>query len=157
MIKKSVVASSVLVFFAAVMGGTALAGENWVGTWKLNAAASKLGTGAVRAQTLKFEATPDGIKLTSDGVDGEGKPMHGTYTSKFDGKDVAWTGNPMADTASPKKVDDSTYENVWKKGGKATVTATVAVSKDGKTMTVTQTGKDPAGAAVNSVAVYDRQ
>jgi hypothetical protein len=54
-------------------------------------------------------------------------------------------------------VDDNTYENVWKKGGKATVTATVAVSKDGKTLTVTQTGKDPQGAPVSSVAVYDRQ
>ena len=42
-------------------------------------------------------------------------------------------------------------------GGKATVSATVTVSKDGKTLTVTQTGKDPSGAAVSSVAVYDKQ
>ena len=149
---------SLLVGVVTVIGGgTALAGENWVGTWKLNTAKSQLGPNAVRAQTLAFESSPTGIKLTSEGTDAEGKPMKGGYTSKFDGKDVPWTGNPMADTAGPKKVDDNTYENVWKKGGKATVTATVAVSKDGKTLTVTQTGTDPQGKAVSSVAVYDKQ
>ena len=156
--QKSLFVRSLLVGAATLALGTAaLAGENWVGTWKLDPAKSKLGTNAVRAQTLTFEATPAGIKLTSDGTDAQGKPMHGGYTSKFDGKDVPWAGNPMADTACAKRVDDNTYENVWKMAGKATVSATVAVSKDGKTLTVTQTGKDPSGAAVNSVAVYDRQ
>jgi len=151
------VRSVVLCAVTSMVGAAAFAGENWVGTWKLNAAKSKLGSTAVRAQTLKFEATPAGIKLTSDGTDAQGNPMQGGYTSKFDGKDVPWAGNPMADTACAKKIDDDSYENVWKKGGKATVSATVAVSKDGKTLTVTQTGKDPSGAAVSSVAVYDRQ
>jgi hypothetical protein len=135
----------------------ASAGENWVGTWKLNPEKSKLGTGAVRAQTLKFESTPAGIKLTSEGTDAEGKPLNAGYTSKLDGKDVPWTGNPMADTAAAKRIDDNNYENVWKKGGKVTVTAKVSVSTDGKTLTVTQSGTDPKGAAVSSVAVYDRQ
>jgi hypothetical protein len=63
----------------------------------------------------------------------------------------------VADVACPKKVDDNTYENVWKKGGKAIVTAKVAVSKDGKTLTVSQVGTDVKGAAINAVAVYDRQ
>jgi hypothetical protein len=128
-----------------------------LGTWKLNVEKSRLGTTAVRAQTLKFESTSDGVKLTSDGTDAQGKPMHGGYTSKFDGKDVPWAGNPMADSACPRKVDDNSYENAWKKDGKVTVNATVSVSKDGKTLTVTQMGKDPSGAAVSAVAVYDRQ
>jgi hypothetical protein len=147
-----------LVCVALVMAGTvAFAGDNWVGTWKLNAAKSELGSNAIRAQTLTFAAAPEGIKLTSEGTDAEGKPMKGSYTSKFDGKDVPWAGNPMADTASPKKVDDNTYENVWKKAGKVTVTAKVSVSKDGKVMTITQDGTDPQGGKVHSVAVYDRQ
>ena len=154
--RKGFVSLSVLVL-AAVFAGQALAADNWVGSWKLNASKSQLGSNAIRAQTLKFEVTPDGIKLTSDGTDAEGKPMHGGYTSKFDGKDVPWSGNPMADTAAPKRVDDNSYDNVWKKAGKATVTAKVSVSKDGKTLTVTQTGTDAKGAAVSSVAVYDRQ
>jgi hypothetical protein len=142
---------------ATLFAGQALAGESWVGTWKLNAAKSQLGSNAIQAQTLKFETTADGIKLTSDGTDAEGKPMHSGYTSKFDGKDVPWAGNPMADTAAPKRIDNNSYENVWKKAGKKTVTAKVSVSKDGKTLTVSQTGADATGAAVSSVAVYDRQ
>ena len=140
----------------ALFAQAALAGENWIGTWKLNAAKST-GTNAIRAQTIKFESTADGIKISSEGVDADGKPMVAGYTSKFDGKDVPWAGNPMADTAAPKKIDDNTYENVWKKAGKATVTAKISVSQDGKTLTVTQTGTDPAGKAVSSTAVYDRQ
>jgi hypothetical protein len=149
--------SFVLVGVATAMGGAvAYAGESWIGTWKLNPAKSELGSGAIRAQSLTFEATPEGIKLTSEGTDGEGKPMKGGYTSKFDGKDVPWAGNPMADTASPRKIDNNSYENVWKKGGKATVTAKVVVSKDGKVLTVTQDGIDPQGAKIHSVAVYER-
>ena len=158
MTQKNLLVRSLLIGAATVLASTSFAGENWVGSWKLNAAKSQSGTApAPRAQTLKFEATPAGIKLTSDGTDADGKPMHGGYVSKFDGNDVPWAGNPVADVACPKKVDDNSYENVWKKDGKPTVSATVAVSKDGKTLTITQTGKDPSGAAVNSMAVYDRQ
>ena len=146
-----------VVGLTALFAGHTVAGDNWVGAWKLNPEKSQLGTNTIRAQTLKFEATADGVKLTSDGTDAEGKPMHGGYTSKFDGKDVPWAGNPMADTASPKRIDDNTYENVWKKAGKATVTAKVSISKDGKTLTVSQKGTDAKGAPVSSVAVYDRQ
>ena len=156
--RKNVYVWTAVVCVAAwTAGSSAFAGDNWVGTWKLNAAKSQTGSGAVRAQTLKFEATPDGIKLTSDGTDAQGKSMHSGYTSKFDGKDVPWAGNPMADTACPKKVDDNTYENTWKKGGKVTVTAKVSVSQDGKSMTITQDGTGPQGGKVHSVAVYDRQ
>jgi hypothetical protein len=136
----------------------ALAGDNWLGTWKLDVAKSKESPGPVlKSQMLKFEATPAGIKLTTDGVSAEGKAMHGGYVSKFDGKDVPWEGNPDADMASPKKIDDNNYENTWKKGGKATLVAKVAVSKDGKTLTVTQTGTNAKGQAVNNTDVYDRQ
>jgi hypothetical protein len=136
----------------------ALAAENWLGTWKLNAAKSKFSPGpAPKSLTLKFESTADGIKLTSDGVDSEGNPTHGEYVSKFDGKDVPWTGNPNADAASAKKIDDNSYENVWKKGGKTTITAKAVVSKDGKTLTTLQKGTDAKGQTVNNTVVYDRQ
>jgi hypothetical protein len=136
----------------------ALAAENWLGTWKLDAAKSKFSPGpGMKNEMLKFEATPAGIKLTHDGVDAEGKAMHGEYVSKFDGKDVAWAGNPNADMASPKKIDDNSYENTWKKGGKVTRVVKVVVSKDGKTLTGNHTGTDAKGQAVNNTTVYNRQ
>jgi hypothetical protein len=151
-------ASCVLVGVALAVGaGSALAGENWIGTWKLNAAKSKPGSNAISVQTLKFEATPEGVKLTSEGTDPEGKPVMAGYTTKYDGKDVPWSGNPVADMASAKKIDENTYENLWKKGGKTLVTAKVSVSADGKTLTVTQSGTDAQGKPVSSLAVYDKQ
>jgi hypothetical protein len=136
----------------------ALAAEAWLGTWKLDVAKSKFSPGpGPKSLTLKFEATPAGIKLTTDGVNAEGKAIQGEYVSKFDGKDVPWKGNPDADMAMPKKIDDNSYENTWKKGGKVTMTAKVVVSKDGKTLTVTQTGTDSRGQAVNNMAIYNKQ
>ena len=157
--KKNLFVSSMLVCVATLLGSqAAFASENWVGSWKLNAAKSKFTSDTVvRAQTLSFEATTAGIKLTSDGTDPQGKAMHGEYTSSFDGKDVAWMGNPSADMASPKRIDDSSFENVWKLAGKHTMTSLVVVSKDNKTLTITQTPSGAKGAAVASVAVYDRQ
>ena len=151
------VSSLVLTVGSWLAGAPAFAAENWIGSWKLNAARSKLLSNAMRTESLKFESTADGIVLTAEGVDAQGKPLHSSYTSKFDGKDVPWTGNPMADTASPKRIDDNLYKNVWKKDGKPTVTSTVSVSKDGKTLTIIQNGKDAKGAPLNSLAVYDRQ
>lgn len=142
----------------ALSSSVALAGDDWLGTWKLDVAKSKYVPGpGPKSQTLKFESTKDGIRLTSDGVNSDGKATHGSYVSRFDGKDVPWEGNPDADTASPKKIDDNIYGNIWKKAGKTTITAKVVVSNKGKTLTVTQVGTDAMGRTVNNTAVYDRQ
>ncbi len=136
----------------------ALAAENWLGTWEMNTAKSKYRPGpAPKSLTLKFDSTADGMKLTSDGVDSEGNPTHGEDVSRFDGKAVPWTGNPDADTASAKRNDDNRYTNIWKKGGKKTITAKAVVSKDGKTFTTFQKGKNAKGQTVNNTVVYDRQ
>jgi hypothetical protein len=154
LIKVSLAACGVL----ALSAGVALAGDNWVGIWKLDVAKSKFSPGpAPKAQMLKFLQTKDGIQLLSDGINADGTTTHGNYVSQFDGKDVPWTGNPEADTACPKKIDDNNYENTWKKGGKPTMMAKVAVSADGKTLTVTQTGTNAKGQAVSNTAVYTKQ
>lgn len=135
-----------------------LAADNWVGTWKVDLAKSTYSPGpAPKSFTVKFEATPGGIKFTGDGVAADGKPNHSAFLSKLDGKDVPYEGNPDADTAAPKKIDDNSYSNTWKKGGKVSVTAKVVVSADGKTMTITQVGTNAKGEAVDNTIVYDKQ
>ncbi len=139
-------------------GSPALAAENWIGTWKLDVAKSKFSPGpGPKSMTATFAATPDGIKFSSDGVDAEGNATHTEFVSKFDGKEVPYTGNPNADTASPKKIDANSYENPWKKDGKPTTTSHAVVSKDGKTLTIHQTGKNAKGEAVNSTVVFIKQ
>jgi hypothetical protein len=157
--RKSLLMVSLAACAAIVLTSSlALAADNWLGTWKLDVAKSKYSPGpAPKSLTLKFEATPGGIKFKGDGVGADGKPNHSMFLSKFDGKDVPYEGNPDADMASPMKVDDNSYENTWKKGGKATITAKVVVSADGKTMTITQTGTNAKGEAVDNTAVYKKQ
>jgi hypothetical protein len=157
--RKSVFAVSLAVGLVILFSSSALlAADNWLGTWKLNSAKSKYSPGpAPKSMTAKFEASQDSITLTTDGVSADGQTTHGSYTSKFDGKDVPWIGNPDADTASPKRIDANSYENTSKKAGKATVSSKAVVSKDGKTLTVTQTGKNAKGEPVNNTLMLDRQ
>jgi hypothetical protein len=150
----ALVVCAVMVFSSSVV----LAADNWLGTWKLNVEKSKYSPGpAPKSLTLKYQASQGVTTLTSDGVDAEGKATHGTYSSKFDGKEVSWEGNPDADTSSPKKIDDNSFANVWKKGGKVTVTTKIVVSKDGKILTVSYTGKNAKGEAVNITSVFEKQ
>jgi hypothetical protein len=55
------------------------------------------------------------------------------------------------------RINATTIQSVYKKGGKVTTTQTSVVSADGKTRTVTTTGVNGAGQTVNNVAVYDKQ
>jgi hypothetical protein len=156
--RKSLLVGMLAMCSVILLSSSVFAADNWLGTWKLNLAKSKYSPGlAPKSLALKFEASGDAITLTSDGVNADGQPTHGSYTSNFDAKDVPWEGNPDADMACPKRIDANHYSNVWKKDGKVTINAKAAVSKDGKTLTVTQTGKNAKGEAVNNTSVYDRQ
>jgi hypothetical protein len=129
------------------------------GTWTLNLSKSTYTPGpAPMSQTLKIEAWgDDGLTYTSDGVGADGKPTHSEFQAKFDGMDYEWKGNPDADALSYKKIDANTLEATTKLKGKPTFTATVVVSADGKTRTVTQTGTNATGAKVNITSVYEKQ
>jgi hypothetical protein len=156
--KQAVVRAVAVCAAVLVSASLALAGDNWIGTWKVDVAKSKYSPGpAPRSATLKYESTPAGIRLSTEIVDAEGKLTRGGFTAKFDGKEVPLAGNPNADTGSPRRIDDNTYENVWKKAGKVTITARGVVSADGKTLTITQTGTDVQGRAVDNTVVFDRQ
>ena len=139
--------------FVAVL---AFANPN-MGTWKLNEAKSKFPPGFPKNHTVVYSAAGDNVKVTVDGVDGEGKATHIEWTGKFDGKDYPLTGDPTSDTRSYKKIDDRTTDLTNKKAGKVTTTAKIVISADGKTRTVTISGTDPKGNKVEATAVYDKQ
>jgi hypothetical protein len=138
-------------------GGLCVAEDANMGTWKLNESKSKLGAGAPKNNTVAYTAAGDKVKVTVDGVDGEGKPAHNEWTGHFDGKEYPVTGDPGSDTRAYKKVDDRTLEFTAKKGTKVTTTGKVVISADGKSRTVTVSGTDAKGNKVESTAVYDKQ
>ena len=133
------------------------AADGFMGTWKLNEAKSKIGPGARKNSTVVYEAAGDNVKVTTDGTNGEGKPLHTEWTGKFDGNDYAVTGDPSGDMLSIKKVDDHTLTATRKKDGKVISTSRIVLSADGKTRTVTASGTDAKGHKVSSTSVYDKQ
>ena len=96
------------------------------------------------------------VKVTGDGVDANGKPMHVEWSGKFDGKDYPVTGDPNGDTRSYRRVNDRTLEVTIKKNGKVTVTARTVVSADGKSRTASVSGTTPEGKRFKNTAVYDK-
>ena len=139
-------------------GVSAQATDPMMGTWELNVAKSKFSPGpAPKSQTRTYEASGAGVKYTAKGVDAEGKPTLTQYTANFDGKDYPITGSPDSDTISLKKVDAHTVEATQKKAGKVVLTSKREVSKDGKTMTVTNKGTNAKGQAVDNVVVFDKK
>jgi hypothetical protein len=126
--------------FCFLAGPLCLAADPLIGTWKLNEAKSKFTPGTGKSTRVVYEARGDQVRITTDGVNADGKPTHGEWIGKLDGKDYSVTGDPNADMRSYRKVDDRTLDFTGKKGGKVTVTGRVVVAADGKSRTVTTTG-----------------
>jgi hypothetical protein len=139
----------------------AQAQDTWIGTWKLNIAKSKYVPAnlAPKSGMVKQEAVAGGgMKSTTDGVDAQGKPTHTEATTMFDGKPSAIKGATDANTTRVyRRIDSRTYEYVQSVAGKVTTTSRTVVAADGKTRTITTTGKDAQGRTINTVALYDRQ
>jgi hypothetical protein len=146
---------TLLVFF--IGAAVCFAADPQMGTWKLNEAKSKIGAGSPKLTTVVYAAAGDSVKVTVDGTDSDGKPLHNEWTGKYDGKDYPVTGDPNTDTRSYKKVNDHTLTFTNKKGDKVTISGRGVVSTDGKTRTVTITGTDSKGKKFTSTAVYDKQ
>ncbi|HEY6155213.1 MAG TPA: hypothetical protein VIW07_15845 [Candidatus Udaeobacter sp.] len=127
-----------------------------MGTWKLNEGKSKVAPGMGKSTTVTYSEQGDKIKVTVDGVDKNGKPTHGVWVGKWDGKAYKATGNLAWDSAAYKVVNDNTNDITTWKNGKVAWTGHIIVSKDGKSRTVTVNGTDANGKKFTSKAVYDK-
>src|SRR5258707_11075760 len=107
-----------------------------MGTWKLNETKSTAAPGMEKLTTVVYEAAGDQVKVTIDGTDASGKPIHNEWTGKFDGKDYAVTGDPTSDMRSYKKISDRILAFTVKKDGKTTITGRIVVTADGKSRMV---------------------
>jgi hypothetical protein len=154
-------AACVCIGLGALVVATAVsaqATDPLVGTWKLDVAKSTYKPGpAPKSATVVVEPAGKGIKIAVDAVTGDGSPLKWGFTTQRDGKDAPVTGNPMYDTANSTQASPGSGTTVYKKDGKVIVTSKVEVSKDGKMLTITSTGTDPKGQAINNVAHYVKQ
>jgi len=133
--------------------------DNSLGNWKLNVGKSKYTPAPLpfKSQNTIRSAADGGVKVTSTGVQADGKSSNSSYTVKYDGKDCPATGAPF-DTIAMKQVDANTLTITAKQAsGKFHATGQTVISKDGKVLTTTVSGKDADGKALSATLVYDKQ
>jgi len=138
-------------------GAVCFADSPQMGTWKLNEARSRLVPGMIKNTTVIYAPEGDKIKVTVDGTDKDGKPVHSVWVGKFDGKPYPVKDNPGYDQVSYKMVNDRINEITGRKDGKIVWTGTITVAKDGKTRVVGVSGKDADGNEFESRAVYAKE
>ena len=155
MMKIRIAVMALAVSFMAA--GACFAANPHLGTWKLNEAKSKLAPGMGKSTTVSYTEEKDKIKVTVEGVDKDGKPRHGVWEGKTDGKAYKTKGNMAWDSMAYKVVNDHTYELTAMKGGKVFSNGKSTVSADGKTRTVTTTGTDEKGNKFSNKGVYDKE
>jgi hypothetical protein len=138
-------------------GAQAQAPKALEGTWTLNTAKSKFNPGpAPQSMKVIYAPVGDSIKISVDVTWGPGETQRWEMSGKYDGKDYPITGNPAADTASFKRVDDHTGESTFKKAGQVVATNTRVLSKDGKTLTITSKGTTADGKPRSDVQVFEK-
>src|SRR5438552_17781068 len=147
--------AAVAVSFIATAG--CFAANPHIGTWKLNEAKSKLAPGMGKNTAVTYTEQKDKIKVTVDGVDKDGKPTHGVWVGKWDGKAYPEKGNLSWNSAAYKVVNDRTNDITTMKDGKIVWTGRITVAADGKSRKVTLNGTGADGKKFNGKAVYDKE
>jgi hypothetical protein len=141
--------------------------EIFLGTWKENRTKSTYRSPTVSAGpiVLKIAAVPNGLTVISDDIN---ELIHEEYTVRFDGRDYPYqriTQTPYAGSSdaifvvSAKKIDAYTFEVDFKQPGNEQffpIIQKYAVSKDGRTQTVTITSIY-AGRVFEDIIVFDKQ
>jgi hypothetical protein len=130
----------------------------WAGAWKRNVAKSTYSPGPTPKfeQTVKLELVNGLLQVTDDGFNAQGQPTHNVFVVNFDGTER------MLDTEqglmrSYRWIDERTYEGINTVKGQQIASIRYVLAKDGRTHTVTTTGKNPRGQTVHNVVVYERQ
>src|SRR5262249_32692650 len=146
-----------LIFPARV--SQAQASDPIIGTWNLDVFKSVYNTSVPPVKrTIKFETAGDSIHQTMETTN-QGFNISWTvkveYTAKFDGADYP-ISNSGLDTVALKRINPTTVERTGKIRGKATETATMKLSNNNKTLTITTKGTTDTGAEYSRTEVFQR-
>lgn len=130
-----------------------------VGTWKLNLAKSKFDPGPPpKSIIVKYESIgADSVKRTQDVVRANGEKIHDVIEYTFDGKVYPFPNSTLFDAMMSRHLDAYTTERIFMKGGKTVNTVRRVVSKDSKTLSITDKGLNTQGRLHDTFEVYDKQ
>lgn len=149
---RSIALLSLLCLFALTV---TFAQDGNMGTWKLNEAKSKIPAGVGKNTTVTYSSSGSDIKVTTDGVDGQGQPRHTEWTGKFDKKPYPVTGNPNAPYRAYKLKNDRLLLVANMLGNKTVSNGKIELAKDGKSRTVSMTYFEKK--KVHATYVYEKE
>lgn len=154
---KSIVVGAVLALGLGAVVANA-ADNPFVGTWKeSNTKSTSTATDPWPKSVIRiFSESDQGIALTTKTTAADGKKStEADKPIKWDGLPKALTGDPNVDTIAVKSLGERTIEYTFAKAGKTIQSGTVAVSNDGKTLTINGRVTTPNGEAYYNI-VHDR-
>jgi len=122
-----------------------------IGTWHLNPGKSDFQPeSTMLSRTLKIQAKDGVISVSQETVAQDGHSSYIEYTAGYDNKDVPISGSVL-DTVALKHLNVNTVERTGKVRGQAVETATMSVSADAKTLTISTKG------SVNNIDYHSTQ
>jgi hypothetical protein len=154
MMKTKIAVVAVALAFAGA--AACFAANPHLGTWKANSAKSKFMPGMGKTNTVQYAEKKDELQVTVDGADKDGKPTHGVWMGKTDGKTYKVKGNLAWDAMAYKMVDDHTYDITAMKAGKMSWNGRSTVAANGKSRTLNISGTGADGKKFKEKIVYDR-
>src|SRR3712207_1722866 len=121
---------------AFLLSALAFAGEPFLGEWKMNPERCDYkGRPMPDSGVVRFESELDALRHTIEWVNADGTGARNTFRAKFDGKE--YPALASGQTVSRKRLDQNTFEAIFKKNGRVTNRDRWSVSVDGKTLTFT--------------------
>jgi len=134
--------------------------DPWAGTWKFDAAKSKLHGPAPKEETVTSQAAGAGgqtVKYSIQGTAADGSAMTESYDGKADGQAYPFIANGKeVAKISYHRDSDHQYTSHGTGADGTTTTGTVTLSKDGKTITIQEHAKGPQG-EFDEMVVYNKQ
>ena len=133
------------------------ADDPFSGTWVLNHSKSRLPPPAPKSLIARMAVNGSDIEVEEEIISDSGQRFAVHVKARFDGKDYAITGSPVADTVAYERLDRNTIRGVAKKSGKVIAYEKAVISPDGKSMTGTNSGTDESGQQILAVYVLEKK
>ena len=113
---------------------------------------------AFKSEVRTYEESPEGVKVRIRTIEADGHSVTVEYAANYDGKyyPVSGSGGP-ADAIALTKINDQEAALTLMRGNIIVATARRVVSKNGRIMTISYKGSDPAGRQVDILLFYERQ
>jgi hypothetical protein len=127
------------------------------GTWKFDAAKSKLSTPLPQIWVQEMVVKGDEVVVRENIVRSNGVRSDVRVWARFDGTDYPVTGFPLADTMAYLRVDSHSISGIGKKNGVVAVSETLTVTPDGNTLTLVYSVQTGASPVSRGIAVFNKR